>query len=33
MDEVLDLALTEPVLAKRRPRRAPARVPSPIIRS
>ena len=33
MDEVLDLALQEPILAKRKARRAPARVPSPIIRS
>ncbi|HTO09234.1 MAG TPA: endopeptidase La [Myxococcota bacterium] len=33
MDEVLDLALTEPILAKRRPRRAPARTTPAIIRS
>jgi len=33
MDEVLDLALAEPTFAKRKPRRAPARLPAPIIRS
>ena len=33
MDEVLDLALAEPVLARRKARRAPARVASAIIRS
>jgi ATP-dependent Lon protease len=33
MDEVLELALAEPILAKRRPRRAPARTTPAIIRS
>jgi hypothetical protein len=33
MEEVLDLALQEPIFAKRKPRRAVPRVPAAIIRS
>jgi ATP-dependent Lon protease len=33
MDEVLEIALAEPLLAKRKLRRAPPRLPTPIVRS